>query len=335
MSVDKAREGGGRDAASAAQISSQVVSRRAREDLFFRAITRFTAIFLLLVLIAIGVVLWREGWDAFRTFGFGFLWSTAWNPVTNQYGALIFIFGTLVTSLLAMIMAVPVSFGIALFTSELAPYWLRQPISSAIELLAGIPSIIFGMWGLLVFAPVFGNMEPWINDHLGKIPGIGLLFQGPPMGIGMLTAGIVLGIMIIPFISAIMRDVFLSTPGILKESAYALGGTTWEVMRHVILPFTRSAVVGGIFLGLGRALGETMAVTFVIGNTDSLSASLLMPGNSIAAALANEFTEATTHLYKSSLLALGFILFVVSFLVLVLAKFMLWRMEKRIGGGAL
>ncbi|MBU2720173.1 phosphate ABC transporter permease subunit PstC [Acidithiobacillus ferridurans] len=309
--------------------------RRAWGDLFFRGLTGFTAFFLLLVLIAIGVALWREGWDAFRTFGFGFLWSTAWNPVTNQYGALIFIFGTLVSSLLAMLMAVPVSFGIAFFISELAPHWLRQPISSAIELLAGIPSIIFGMWGLLVFAPVFGNMEPWINDHLGKIPGIGQLFQGPPMGIGMLATGIVLGIMIIPFISAIMRDVFLSTPIVLKESAYALGGTTWEVMRHVILPFTRSAVVGGIFLGLGRALGETMAVTFVIGNTDILSASLLMPGNSIAAVLANEFTEATTHLYKSSLLALGFILFVVSFLVLVLAKLLLWRMEKRIGGGVL
>ena len=334
MSEDRAMEGGG-TAAPAAPIPSQVMPRRAWGDLFFRGLTGFTALFLLLVLIAIGVALWREGWDAFRTFGFGFLWSTSWNPVTNQYGALIFIFGTLVSSLLAMLMAVPVSFGIAFFISELAPHWLRQPISSAIELLAGIPSIIFGMWGLLVFAPVFGNLEPWINDHLGKIPGIGRLFQGPPMGIGMLATGIVLGIMIIPFISAIMRDVFLSTPGVLKESAYALGGTTWEVMRHVILPFTRSAVVGGIFLGLGRALGETMAVTFVIGNTDILSASLLMPGNSIAAVLANEFTEATTHLYKSSLLALGFILFVVSFLVLVLAKLLLWRMEKRIGGGVL
>ncbi|MCE5361579.1 MAG: phosphate ABC transporter permease subunit PstC [Acidithiobacillus sp.] len=334
MSEVRSLEGGG-IAAPASPISSQAAPRRAWGDLFFRGLTGFTAFFLLLVMIAIAVSLWREGWDAFRTFGFGFLWSTAWDPVTNQYGALIFIFGTLVSSLLAMIMAVPVSFGIAMFISELAPQWLRQPISTAIELLAAIPSIIFGMWGLLVFAPVFGNMEPWINDHLGKIPGIGLLFKGPPMGIGMLTAGIVLGIMIIPFISAIMRDVFLSMPSILKESAYGLGSTTWEVMRFVILPYTRSAVVGGIFLGLGRALGETMAVTFVIGNTDSLSTSLLMPGSSIAAVLANEFTEATTHLYKSSLLALGFILFIVSFLVLVLAKFLLWRMEKRIGGGAL
>ncbi len=334
MSEVRSLEGGG-IAAPASPISSQAAPRRAWGDRFFRGLTGFTAFFLLLVMIAIGVSLWREGWDAFRTFGLGFFWSTAWDPVTNQYGALIFIFGTLVSSLLAMIMAVPVSFGIAMFISELAPQWLRQPISTAIELLAGIPSIIFGMWGLLVFAPVFGNMEPWINDHLGKIPGIGLLFKGPPMGIGMLTAGIVLGIMIIPFITAIMRDVFLSMPSILKESAYGLGSTTWEVMRFVILPYTRSAVVGGIFLGLGRALGETMAVTFVIGNTDSLSTSLLMPGSSIAAVLANEFTEATTHLYKSSLLALGFILFIVSFLVLVLAKFLLWRMEKRIGGGAL
>lgn len=334
MSEDKTMEGGG-TVPSAPLTSSQAVPRRSWGDPFFRGITGFTAIFLLIVLIAIGVALWREGWDAFRTFGFGFLWSTAWNPVTNQYGALIFIFGTLVSSLLAMLMAVPVSFGIAFFISELAPNWLRQPISTSIELLAGIPSIIYGMWGLLVFAPVFGNMEPWINDHLGKIPGLGLLFKGPPMGIGMLTAGIVLGIMIIPFISAIMRDVFLSTPVMLKESAYGLGGTTWEVMRYVILPFTRSAVIGGIFLGLGRALGETMAVTFVIGNTDAISTSLLMPGSSIAAVVANEFTEATTHLYKSSLLALGFILFVVSFLVLVLAKLLLWRMEKRIGGGVI
>ncbi len=333
MHVDKSIKNGGHTAASASAMVSRPVSRRLSGDVFFKALTGFTAVFLLFVLIAIGVALWFDGWDAFRTFGFPFLWSTAWNPVTNQYGALIFIFGTLVSSLLALLFAVPISFGIAFFLSDLAPQWLRQPVSTAIELLAAIPSVIFGMWGLLVFAPVFAEAEPWINDHLGRIPGVGMLFTGPPFGIGMLTAGIVLGIMILPFIAAIMRDVFLSTPGMLKESAYALGSTTWEVMRSVVLPYTRSAAVGGIFLGLGRAMGETMAVTFVIGNTDALSTSLLAPGSSIAAVIANEFTEATTHRYQSALLALGFILFIVSFLVLVAAKFMLWRMDKRTTGG--
>lgn len=320
---------------------STVVSRQNRvssvrlhgiADALFRNATRTFAILVFVILVSIIVSLIIGGWPALRTFGPGFLTSTHWNPVTEQFGALVSIFGTLVTSFIAILIGVPVSFGIALFISELSPRWLRGPISAVIELLAAIPSIIYGMWGLLVFAPRFGQIEPWINDHLGSIPGLGVLFQGPPMGIGMLTAGIVLAIMIIPFIASIMRDVFMITPPSLKESAYALGSTTWEVARYVILPFTRTAVTGGIFLGLGRALGETMAVTFIIGNANNLSASLLMPGSSIASVIANEFTEATTDLYKSSLLALGLILFVITFIVLALAKLLLLRLETSVEG---
>lgn len=303
-------------------------------DALFRRATGAVALLVAAVLIAILLALCVEGWPALRTFGVRFLASTQWDPVTNRFGALVFVVGTLISSAIAMLIAVPVSFGIALFISEMAPPWLREPVSAAIELLAAIPSIIYGMWGLLVFAPWFADFEPWINDHLGTIPGIGMLFQGPPMGIGMLTAGIVLGIMVIPFIAAIMRDVFQVTPAALKESAYALGATTWEVVRHVVLPYTRTAVTGGIFLGLGRALGETMAVTFIIGNANRLHASLLMPGSSIASVIANEFTEATTDLYKSSLLALGLILFVITFVVLVLAKLLLLRLNRNLGAAA-
>ncbi|MGC8807181.1 MAG: phosphate ABC transporter permease subunit PstC [Thiomonas sp.] len=296
-------------------------------DFLFRKGTGLVALIVAVTLLAVMISLIVEGWQALHTFGWKFLVTTTWDPVTNEFGALVFIIGTLVSSAIAMLIAVPVSFGIALFISELSPNWLRGPVSAVIELLAAIPSIIYGMWGLLVFAPWFGNIEPWINDHLGAIPGIGVLFQGPPMGIGMLTAGIVLAIMVIPFIASIMRDVFLITPPALKESAYALGATTWEVARNVILPYTRTAVTGGIFLGLGRALGETMAVTFIIGNANNLSASLLMPGASIASVIANEFTEATTSLYKSSLLALGLVLFVITVIVLALAKLLLLRLE--------
>ncbi|OZB72352.1 MULTISPECIES: phosphate ABC transporter permease subunit PstC [unclassified Thiomonas] len=296
-------------------------------DILFRKGTGFIAFIVAIALIAIMISLIIEGWQAIHTFGWKFLVTSTWDPVTNEYGALVFIVGTLVSSAIAMVIAVPVSFGIALFISELSPNWMRGPISATIELLAAIPSIIYGMWGLLVFAPRFANIEPWINNNLGAVPGIGILFQGPPMGIGMLTAGIVLAIMIIPFIASIMRDVFLITPPPLKESAYALGATTWEVARNVILPYTRTAVTGGIFLGLGRALGETMAVTFIIGNANNLSASLLMPGASIASVIANEFTEATTSLYKSSLLALGLVLFVITVIVLALAKLLLMRLE--------
>jgi phosphate transport system permease protein len=242
------------------------------------------------------------------------------------------IYGTLVTALIAMLIAVPVSFGIALFLTEVAPAWLRGPVSAAIELLAGIPSIIYGMWGLFVFVPIMGEyVTPWLNDHLGHWSLLGALFTGPPLGIGMLTAGIVLAIMVIPFISSVMREVFLTVPTRFKESAYALGSTTWEVVWDIVLPYTRSAVIGGVFLGLGRALGETMAVTFVLGNAHRLSASLLEPGNSIAATIANEFTEADSDIYRSSLIALGFLLFVVTFLVLAAAKLMLRRLSRQEG----
>ena len=297
--------------------------------------TAFFAWLVFALLIGILASLFVGGWDALKTFGFGFLVSDEWNPVTEQFGALVPIYGTLVSSLIALFIAVPVSFGIALFISELAPEWLKRPVGTAIELLAAIPSIIYGMWGLFIFAPVLADhVQPWLQDRFVDAPLIGFLFEGPPIGIGMLPAGIILGIMIIPFIASIMRDVFQTAPKFLKESAYAVGCTTWEVVRHVILPHTRAAVVGGIFLGLGRALGETMAVTFVIGNTHRLSTSLFDPGNSIASTLANEFTEAVTHMHTSSLIALGLVLFLITFIVLSIAKLLLMRLEWRNGSKA-
>jgi len=276
-------------------------------------------------------MLWG-GREAFATFGLDFVTSATWDPIGQQFGAWVPIYGTLVTAAIAMLIAVPVSFGIALFLTEVAPTWLRTPIGTAIELLAGIPSIIYGMWGLFVFVPMLAeHVYPWVDANLGQWPLIGSLFAGPPLGIGTLTAGLVLAIMVVPFISSVMRDVFLTVPTRLKESAYALGSTRWEVVWDVVLPYTRSAVIGGIFLGLGRALGETMAVTFVLGNAHELSTSLLMPGNSIAATIANEFAEADTDLYRSSLIALGFLLFVVTFIVLALAKLMLRQLAKREG----
>lgn len=287
---------------------------------------------MLVVLALLGTALsmaWG-GREAFATFGWRFLISTEWDAVNHQFGALVPIIGTVVTATIAMIMAVPVSFGIALFLTEVAPTWMRAPLTSAIELLAGIPSIIYGMWGLFVFVPFMAeHVNPWIDAHLGTLPIIGMFFSGPPLGLGMLTAGIVLAIMVIPFISSVMREVFLTVPNRLKESAYALGATTWEVSWNIVLPYTRQAVIGGIFLGLGRALGETMAVTFVLGNAHDLTASLLMPGNSIAATIANEFTEADSELYRSSLIALGFLLFVVTFIVLVAARLMLRRLDRK------
>ncbi len=272
------------------------------------------------------------GIPAFRKFGLGFLTSSAWDPVAQDFGAFVPIYGTLVSSALAMLLAIPVSFGIAVFLTEVAPSWMRTPVAAAVELLAGIPSIIYGMWGLFIFAPIMGDVvEPWLNDVIGPAPLLGALFTGPPLGIGMLTAGIILGVMVIPFISSVMRDVFALVPGSLREAAFALGATRWEVIRGVVVPYTRTAVVGGIFLGLGRALGETMAVTFVLGNAHEFYASLLQPGNSIAAAIANEFTEADSPIYVSSLIALGFVLFVVTFIVLALAKLMLLRLARQEG----
>jgi phosphate transport system permease protein len=306
--------------------------RSAAPDHAFRLAAGAAAVLVLVVLAATAASMFVGGLPAFRAFGLPFIYGTVWNPVEKQFAAGVAIYGTLVTSLIAMLIAVPVSFGIAVFLTEVAPGWLRGPVAAAIELLAGVPSIIFGMWGLFAFVPFMANyVEPWLNDKLGSIPGIGVLFSGPPLGIGMLTAGIILGIMVIPFISAVMRDVFALVPGQLREAAFAVGATRWEVVRKVVLPYTSAAVIGGIFLGLGRALGETMAVTFVLGNAHDLSASLLMPGNSISAAIANEFTEADSPLYVSSLIALGFLLFIITFVVLCFGKLMLMRVARQGG----
>ncbi len=304
-------------------------------DWIFHNLTRLFALLTLLILLGILGSLVYGALPSIHKFGFSFLWHRDWNPPMNDFGALVHIYGTLVTSLIALIIAVPVSFGIALFLTELSPLWLRRPLGIAIELLAGIPSIVFGMWGLLVFAPIFSEyIQPFLTATLGHIPLLGHLFQGIPIGIGLLSAGIILSIMIIPFIASVMRDVFEVTPEILKESAYAVGATTWEVVWSVVLPFTRVGVIGGIMLGLGRALGETMAVTFVIGNSDQLdTSSLYAAGNSIASALANEFTEATTPMYTSSLIELGLILFLITFVVLVLSKLLLLRLSRKEGKG--
>jgi phosphate transport system permease protein len=307
-------------------------SRGAAADRAFTLLTTGAAWLVLILLGATAISMAWGGRLAFKTFGFGFITSSDWDAVAGKFGALVPIYGTLVTSAIALIIAVPVSIGIALFLTEIAPRWSRAPIGIAVELLAAIPSIIYGMWGLFVFAPFMGaHVEPWLTNTLGNWPVIGALFNGPPIGIGMLTAGIVLGIMIIPFIAAVARDVFAAVPAPLKESAVALGSTRWEVLTKVTMPYTRSAVIGAIFLGLGRALGETMAVTFVLGNAHDLSASLLMPSNSIAAAIANEFTEADTDLYRSSLIALAFLLFVVTFIVLSAAKLLLLRLKRTHG----
>src|SRR5256885_7843039 len=274
-------------------ISDARLRKQYRLDQLFRHATRFFAFLVLALLAGILISLLVGSVSSIRTFGFGFVASAEWNPVTEQFGALVPIVGTLTTSAIALLIGIPVSFGIALFLTELSPKWLRRPLGTAIELLAAIPSIIYGMWGLFGFAPGFAShVQPILNSTLGNVPIIGALFQGPPMGIGVLTAGIILAIMVIPFIASVMRDVFEIVPAVLKESAYALGSTTWEVVWHVVLPYTKVGVVGGIMLGLGRALGETMAVTFVIGNAHRVSASLMEPGNSIASALANAFTQA-------------------------------------------
>ena len=302
-------------------------------DFVFRSLTFFFALLVLLILGGVIVALVEGAIPALRTFGVSFLFTEVWNPVTEKFGALAPIYGTLVTSAVAMVIGIPVAFGIAVFITEICPIWLKRPLATMIELLAAIPSIIYGIWGLFVFAPfVQEYIEPAIIGSLGQLPGIGALFAGPPLGIGVLTAGFILAIMVLPFISSIMRDVFETVPAILKESAYALGSTRAEVVWHVVLPYTRIGVVGGVMLGLGRALGETMAVTFVIGNAHRISASILQPGTTISASLANEFTEAVGDLYLSSLVALGLILFVITFIVLAIAKVMLLQLQKQAGG---
>ena len=301
-------------------------------DRLFHILTAAAACLVLLLLAGVAASMAWGSRLAFETFGFRFLTGSDWDVPASKFGALVPVYGTLMTSAIALIIAVPVSIGIALFLTDIAPRWTRGPIGIAIELLAAIPSIIYGMWGLFVFAPFMAlHVQPWLIAHVGNLAIIGPLFSGPPIGIGMLTACIVLGIMVIPFIAAVAREVFSAVPPALKESAVALGSTRWEILSRVTLPYTRSAIIGAIFLGLGRALGETMAVTFVLGNAHELSASLLMPSNSIAAAIANEFTEADTDLYRSALVALGFLLFVVTFIVLTIAKLLLMRINKQLG----
>ena len=302
-----------------------------RNDRLFRLVLGATVAVVLVALAGAALSMLWGGRQALQLAGLDFFFTADWNPVENRFGALVPIYGTIVTALIAMLIAVPVSFGIAFFLTEVAPRWLRGPVGTAVELLAGIPSIIYGMWGLFVLVPVMTeHVTPWANEHLGTLPLVGPLFQGPPIGIGMLTAGIVLAIMVVPFVSSVMREVFLTVPRRLKESAYALGSTKWEVSWDIVLPYTRSAVIGGIFLGLGRALGETMAVAFVIGNSTRCTAAFLEPGTTIAALIANDFGEAT-ETYRSALLLLGFVLFIVTFFVLAIARLMLNQLSRREG----
>ena len=300
-------------------------------DLLFKNLTRSFAFIVFMLLAAIMVSLIYGSRESIAEYGFSFLWTNEWSPVQNSYGALVPIVGTLLTSVIALIIAVPISFGIAMFLTELAPNWLKRPLGTAIEMLAAIPSIIYGMWGLFVFVPIFQSyVQPALIAFFEPIPVLNQLFAGPPFGIGVFTAGLILSIMIIPFISAVMRDVFELVPPLLKESAYGLGGTTWEVVWKVILPYTKNGVVGGVMLGLGRALGETMAVTFVIGNSFNLPDSLFAPSNSIASALANEFNEAG-GMQKSALLELGLILFLITTVVLAFSKLLLLRLGRNDG----
>ena len=319
-------------ATAEAGMRARVLDRLRFGDIAFRNITRAAAIAVLLLLSGVIVSLIQGSLPALRAFGFEFLISDRWNPVTEKFGAIAPVYGTLVTSFIAMLIAVPVGLMIAFFLTELCPQWLRRPIGIAIELLAGIPSIIYGIWGLFIFAPFLQDtLQPFLINTLGNLPGIGALFAGPPYGIGVLTSGLILAIMVLPFVTSITRDVFEAVPGVLKEAAYGLGCTRWEVVRNVVLPYARVGVIGGVMLSLGRALGETMAVTFVIGNAQRYNVSLLAPGQTISSSLANEFAEATDQIYSSSLIALGLVLFVITFIVLAIARYMLMRIERRIG----
>jgi len=316
---------------TAEAVSRAALLKRLRTtDQAFRLLTRTAVLTVLGLLSGVILALVIGSVPAIKAFGPGFVTTEVWNPVTEQFGALAPIYGTLVTSVIAMVIAVPVGIMIAFFITELCPLWLRRPIAIAIELLAGIPSIIYGIWGLFVFAPFLQkHIQPFLIDTFENVPGLSSLFEGPPYGIGMLTAGFILAIMVLPFITAISRDVFDAVPPVLKEATYGLGCTTWEVFKHVVLPFTRIGVIGGVMLGLGRALGETMAVTFVIGNAHKVSASILAPGTTISASIANEFTEAVGDLYTSALITLGLILFVITFIVLAIARYMLLRLQQQ------
>jgi len=329
--VDVALQGGAMVVAT--QVDRGKVLRRLQlGDIVFRNLTRASAITVLVILGGIILSLIHGAWPALSTFGLDFLIQQSWNPVTERFGAIAPIYGTVVTSLIAMLIAVPVGLFIALFLTELCPMWLRRPIGIAIELLAGIPSIIYGIWGLFVFAPFLQQyVQPFLIALFGPVPVLSDLFAGPPYGIGIFTAGLILAIMVLPFITSISRDVFEAVPPVLKEASYGLGCTTWEVARYVVLPFARVGVIGGVMLGLGRALGETMAVTFVIGNAHRISGSILAPGTTISATIANEFTEAVGDLYTSALIALGLILFVITFIVLACARLMLMRLNAKVG----
>lgn len=304
-----------------------------RQDMIFHKVTLLFALLVLAGLFGILVSLAIEAFPAIKEFGLGFVWANVWSVPDDQFGARIAIYGTVVTSVIALLIAVPVSFGIALFLTETCPVWLKRPLGTAIELLAGVPSIIYGIWGLFIFAPLFSEyVQPYLQAAFGDIPVIGGLFAGPPIGVGILAAGIVLSLMVIPFVASVMRDVFETVPPVLKESAYGVGCTTWEVVWNIVLPYTRVGVIGGIMLGLGRALGETMAVTFVIGNANRIAGSLFAPGNSIASVLANEFGEAEPGLHISSLFALGLVLFVITFVVLALSRWLIQRGTAKQGG---
>jgi len=316
----------------AIRTRSRTLDRLRLGDAVFRQLTRAAALGVLIILSGVIISLIHGALPALQAFGFNFLIEDRWNPVTEKFGALAPIYGTIVTSFLAMLIAVPVGLFISMFLTELCPKWLRRPIAIAIELLAGIPSIIYGIWGLFVFAPFLQQtLQPFLIETLGPVPLLSSLFAGPPYGIGMLTAGLILAIMVLPFITSISREVFEAVPPVLKEAAYGIGCTTWEVVRYVVLPYARVGVIGGVMLGLGRALGETMAVTFVIGNAHRISASILAPGTTISATIANEFTEAVGDLYTSALIELGLILFVITFIVLAAARYMLMRIERRVG----
>ena len=330
--VDVALNSGAGVTIDAVQSRAKMLDRLRWRDALFHQLTRAAAVGVLILLGAVIFSLILGSIPAFRAFGFSFLVEERWNPVTEKFGALAPIYGTIVTSFLAMLIAVPVGLLISMFLTELCPLWLRRPIGIAIELLAGIPSIIYGIWGLFVFAPFLQQtLQPFLITLFGPVPLLSSVFAGPPYGIGILTAGLILAIMVLPFITSISRDVFEAVPPVLKEAAYGVGCTTWEVVRYVVLPYTRVGVIGGVMLGLGRALGETMAVTFVIGNAHRISASILAPGTTISATIANEFTEAVGDLYTSALIALGLILFVITFIVLAAARYMLMRIERRIG----
>ena len=319
-------------AAQEAGERARVLDRLRVGDNVFRLLTRSAAIGVLVLLGGVILSLVIGAVPALHEFGFDFITSSSWNPVTEKFGAVAAMYGTVMTSFIAMLFAIPFGLLIAMFLTELCPKWLRRPIGIAIELLAGIPSIIYGIWGLFVLAPFLQqHVQPALIDTFASIPVLNALFAGPPYGIGILTAGLILAIMVLPFITSISRDVFDSVPPVLKEAAYGLGCSTWEVMRYVVLPYARVGVIGGVMLGLGRALGETMAVTFVIGNAHKIATSVLAPGTTISATIANEFTEAVGDLYTSSLIALGLILFFITFVVLAAARYMLLRMEQRAG----